>query len=658
MHGGDIGGGLRGPVLTTQPEQGSRGFGDDHAESRRPLAGAAVGLAAGAVVLIGRIVGIIEGWPAAVLLVAALLAIPSARSLSLRIVVMGTLLYGWVSMLWWWPWPLGLERTDLLLAVAVGLAVGWAAGRGPSSLLPSVGSVDVLPWLGGLAALLAARQQIQARTPVDALAALLSGWDNAAHYAYIESLRRVGSTARYEAPQGFDAYVGLLMEIVDRSPGRANHGELLLAAHAQGWAVVIGIMVLVAAVCSVTRERRSLGLPAFASALAVTFFLAGPGGTQLVEGFRNFWTVNVAVAALVGLALVVRQTGSTVFIAMAGSAACVSAANGWPPMLALALPPALVICLGAVRALGAATWWNRLGYLMAFVVGFLGAGRAFYVLRPAAADPSSYTVPTDAGYPTSNPSLILGIVLAGIALLLLGGAPRPAKLFAWLGTIPLSGAAAATVLAWMQLQEGRLSYYFFKFVTGVELVTFVVLCMALVGLGSLVRVSARWLRPALVGAAAASLVAFTGSATGWGDGPLAEEPSTLLQSQQVDTYAQTGWSAAEIIAASELNSTGETHVGYLAFAGRELQLPVAEDWFRALTSSFQSDASRRIRGVLYGLENPQIARTHPERLAVLEAVLEHDPTTVVIVPPRVHGELVSGLDDDEERSRVITWTEP
>lgn len=54
-------------------------------------------------------------------------------------------------------------------------------------------------------------------------------------------------------------------------------------------------------------------------------------------------------------------------------------------------------------------------------------------------------------------------------------------------------------------------------------------------------------------------------------------------------------------------------MGYLAFAGIDIELPLAEACFRALTASDHADATERFTTVLYSLRSPDIARTHAER---------------------------------------------
>lgn len=222
------------------------------------------------------------------LAVSSAVTVPSVGTLSGRLLVAGCVLYGWLFMLWWQEWPLPAMRTDLLLAATCGVVAGRAVairrgGGRLGELLPATTRVDLLPILASLAALVHSRSLLQARTPVDAVSALLSGWDNALHLNYIETVRQVGSTQTYSAQQGFDSYIAMLMELADRTPGDVLETDLVLATQAQGVAVVVGVAVLASALI-VHGTRRSFWLCAVVVTLLTTMFLAGTGGVCSSRG--------------------------------------------------------------------------------------------------------------------------------------------------------------------------------------------------------------------------------------------------------------------------------------------------------------------------------------------------------------------------------------
>ncbi len=81
----------------------------------------------------------------------AVLAVPTSRQLSRRILLSVCLAFGWITLLWWAPLPVGeIGRAILLLAALVGaLGGGWVAG-GPwrsrlRRLVPRCAVVDAYP---------------------------------------------------------------------------------------------------------------------------------------------------------------------------------------------------------------------------------------------------------------------------------------------------------------------------------------------------------------------------------------------------------------------------------------------------------------------------------------------------------------------------------
>lgn len=104
-------------------------------------------------------------------------------------------------------------------------------------------------------------------------------------------------------------------------------------------------------------------------------------------------------------------------IASAGSAVCTGVANGWVPLLALALPAALVLCAGVLASTARGTWTTRVGYLVAVALGVTGVVRGVYVLRGASL--SAYTSPSDGAISNPNTYVALTVVVSVVMLVLL-----------------------------------------------------------------------------------------------------------------------------------------------------------------------------------------------------------------------------------------------
>lgn len=75
----------------------------------RVLEPAVAALTAAAVVLVGRLTHVWEGPAAILLLGGLLLAVPTSRELSRRLLLAGCMALGWVPLLWWGSLPLGVS---------------------------------------------------------------------------------------------------------------------------------------------------------------------------------------------------------------------------------------------------------------------------------------------------------------------------------------------------------------------------------------------------------------------------------------------------------------------------------------------------------------------------------------------------------------------
>src|SRR5690349_20076866 len=84
---------------------------------------------------------------AAGLVTLEMLALPTARHLSRRLLLTGSILLAWTPLLWWLPLGVaGVLRTDVLLGAGAGAIVVWV-GAGPwrdraRRLVPRVRTVD------------------------------------------------------------------------------------------------------------------------------------------------------------------------------------------------------------------------------------------------------------------------------------------------------------------------------------------------------------------------------------------------------------------------------------------------------------------------------------------------------------------------------------
>jgi len=139
-------------------------------------------LVSGSLLLL-RHAGVLRGLPALGLLVVTLLAIPSSRQLSRRILLVATIAVGWTPVLWWWHLPVGpTGRSGWLLAILPGVLIGWVAAGHPiraraRRLLPQMRVIDYFPLLVAAGSVLLLHTWLRAHSGAKALAMLLGGWD-------------------------------------------------------------------------------------------------------------------------------------------------------------------------------------------------------------------------------------------------------------------------------------------------------------------------------------------------------------------------------------------------------------------------------------------------------------------------------------------------
>lgn len=625
---------------------------------RRAIAGG-LGALVAAVVAGLRAAELLPGPLTLALAVAVGLAVPSSRLLARRILWHGSIVVGAVPVLWWADLPLGsVGRAGLLLAGSLGALVAWLAWDGLEALggrarllVPDWQVVDLLPLGAGLASVWYLQAWLRVSSGAEALAALIPGWDHSAHYGMVHALRLFGATpdavpapggqtwqfASY--PQGYHAMVATVMEAMSGTGVAAPGTELVTYLRATSL-MLVGAAVLVAAgLCALPRLRRRPAVATPVAAVAVAALVIGPGGMSFAHGFVNF-VVAAALTACVPLVVAGMPRIAMPLQLAALGALLVAVAHDWALLLVMALPMAAVLALPLRRSRWRAdrrTWWICGGVLAATALGLLAAVRILMVHDVE----SVLVMPGGVLGPEMNALVLVVLLALGLTL---WGATRATTRITWSAVGPAVGLLAAGGVAALQLRAGgELSYYFWKLMIGVELVSVVVLGMAV----------ARWARAPRPGRsratrvrlATASLVIAAGSTQVFG---VAVDGSGIYPVPEFKlAHAQALLDAADVAQGRRVTAGSFTVV--LTPEAEHAPDPLnAEQWHLGMTGQWTGEANALAAEALIN-----DAGGREDLLAATRALLAV-PDVQVIAPPDVAAALREQLAPDLA-ARVLSW---
>jgi hypothetical protein len=501
---------------------------------------------------------------------------------------------------------------------------------------------------------------------------LLPGWDNSAHFDMVMMLRRFGVTidqlgagpngemwAYTRYPQSFHAVAATMMELLGPVRPGSGGSELVLMAQATGWLEVLAIGMLAAGVVSLPTLAGRPGISAIVVAVVTGAFVLGPGSTAFPAGFPNFFFA-CALASCVPLVVMAADRVTTpVMLALGGL--LVGVANSWILLLALALPAAVAILLPWARDRWPTT---RLGWTSVAVITLLTAFGGLHALQ-VITDLDVGVLTTLGGIPLPNRGTMALTVGAGVGLAVLALARRLGRSAATSSAVFVGLAVGVAVAALQLVKTKALSYYFWKYAIGLELITTV---LAVVALSALLGARAgdtagaatppRSLRKRFLAgtadvvgigvlcAAALQLYGFTGPIVG----PLGMQPTADGVLQRVDAIVRVHAPTAEEIqildATTVVIPPGKNPV-YVNEPYAKIHPMNAQQWYMALTAHWTEQAQKR---------TPLLSQfgTGPVTLdATVRRVLDADPLAVVIVAPERLAEVRQALGP--EADRALSW---
>ncbi len=440
----------------------------------------AVGSATAGVIAGVRELGLLHGPTALILVALALVAIPSSRELSRRLVLTGLIAFGWWQAAWWLP--LTIDRGALTATLTAGLSaasVTWVAlSSGWRATVPRVRGVDALPFVAGGVGLLVTRRWTEVESPADALANLMPGWDNSGHFDMFHMIWTHGATIDaitppaggdswhyYDYPQGFHATAATLAQLM--WPGAVHDvGSSLMAySRVSVVLVVLSTSLAVAGICALPQMRRRWYVATPVSALIIATFLIGPGMDSVRAGFAAFVVPSAILAASVPVALMIRRVASPLPWA-ATCGAMVFIAHGWALMMLIAVP----IVVMALVPFEARRWrasrvrWGLTGVVV--IASLVGALRALVTLL-GGGDSRSLTLPGGIAPPPFAATLGLTLAILGVAVWTVGarriGRGSTAQVIVLTSSVGWV-LVTASLLARAQIEaHGEIGYYTWKF---------------------------------------------------------------------------------------------------------------------------------------------------------------------------------------------------
>lgn len=625
---------------------------------QRGIAAISVGLAIFVLVVAGRVAVGPGGFAVLIGTGLLVLAVPTSRYLSRRILLALVFLFGLAPVLWWLPFPITtMGRGTALLASIAGALGAWVAyGANKRSrirqMVPEVRAIDSLPVI---AAVLSAGSLInffRARTSLDALTLLTMNWDNASHFDMYYMLRTHGRIIGalgaspdgsawqfHNYPQGYHAAVTLLSELVKGPLAADLEGELVSYTIISAVVSTLVASLVAAALCSIPMFRRRFSMAAPVVIFVAAGWIYGPGAAATMHGFQNFYVAAALVAAFLVLMLLQVRIFSQPVLMLASIAAAVGVVHNWVLLGTLLVGACLVILFPLTRRRWIA---SGLQYVTAALIVFLGILALIPAIKQLSSISANDVLYAVGGVPLPDFGVVSALLMAALATSLMIRSTATSRVStlsvrqiarsaASIWTL-VAGLAVLVVMAAAQISKsGALSYYSIKLILALELIALVVLALCVVAyFHSKPREQPKqsWSRPVAAVLLAAGATQCFGLTFDARDVGLTPSSTSALELERERKTLEGPVPAHVVALLNAVESNGGAPAAYLTTYGKDFDAILAFQWYDALTGTYTEKSSAKLMPHLLPLWSG--VEGLPSVVAALKL---EDPEIRIIVDP-------------------------
>ena len=609
-------------------------------------------------IVVLRLNGLLDGILGLFFAAALVVLLPTAKRLSLRLLLNGLLAMGFAPLTWWVPERvLGIDHGTLLMALTAGTISWWILSTKPSRprlrrLMPGVKWIDAVPFLAGGLAASSLGTMLAVRSAQDALSLMTDKWDYQSHFNIYFMIRSHGGVIPTipgpssggtwgfaEYPQGFHALLATFADLIRPDSGSLD-AELISFVNLQAAVCVVTVVLVIAGLCALPAIRRRPAAMAPVTAVAASAWIFGPGSLPVYDGFANFYLACGLATATV-LALLNFPRRIPLWGLAAVGAGLVGVANNWVLLVSLVA----VACMGrlwhVLRRPGTypRSWWWPAGVVAAFTIA--GVLLPVIQLSPLVQQ-SQQILGLTGGIELPDFGMALAVITFAVAL-------GFANIAVAVASPSLEAARRGSALAsfglfvpiglclWLAVSQsadgGAVSYYFYKYLIAVLLFAWPVAVAAVASIlpppsSGFAPGNDRRLTAALCVLALAATQFFGFSVTGLDDAGLPPTARAISQMEkQAARLEATPDYVARLLASARQPQPDET-IYIVAQGTMDRVLAARWHWTLRGNSTSKTTALSPAIGAIY--------KDYSHAPEIIAQLLADDPTVSVIVDPELY----------------------